>query len=34
MRKALNRKAIEKEAALWKGMKKAIEENPGKICHK
>jgi hypothetical protein len=34
MKKELSKKALVREAALWDGLKKAVKENPGKICHK
>ena len=34
MKKALSKKALIQEAALWNSMKKAAKENPGKVCHK
>ena len=34
MKKALSEKALIHEAALWDGLKKAVKENPGKVCHK
>lgn len=34
MKKMLSKDVLEKEAALWKGLKKAAEENPGKVCRK
>jgi hypothetical protein len=34
MKKTLSKKALDQEAALWDGLKKAGKENPGKVCHK
>jgi hypothetical protein len=34
MKKSLSKKALAKEEAFWTRMKKALNENPGKVCHK
>lgn len=34
MKKALSRKALEKEAGFWSGIKKKIMQNPVKVCRK
>ncbi len=34
MVKNLSKKALAKEADFWGKRKKALKENPGKICHK
>jgi hypothetical protein len=34
MKQALSKEALAKEAAFWGYVKKAIAENPGKVCHK
>lgn len=34
MKKVLSKKALAKEAAFWGDLKKALQENPGKVCHK
>jgi len=34
MKKILNEKALAKEAALWDSLKKAAQQNPGKVCRK
>ncbi len=34
MKRPLNNKSIEKEAAFWDNLKKVLRENPAKICHK
>ncbi len=34
MKKAVSEKVLVKEAAFWSRFKKAVKENPGKICHK
>lgn len=34
MKKVLSKEVLEKEAALWKGLKKAAADNPGKACRK
>jgi hypothetical protein len=34
MKKALSGKALVREAALWDNLKKAMKDNPGKVCHK
>ncbi len=34
MKKELSPKALAQEAALWESLKKAAQENPGKLCHK
>jgi len=34
MKKMLSKDVLEKEAALWLGLKKAAAENPGKVCRK
>jgi len=34
MKRPLSSKTLEKEAAFWEDFKKAIKENPGKVCHK
>lgn len=34
MKKTLSKYVLEKEAALWNGLKKAAAENPGKVCRK
>jgi hypothetical protein len=34
VKKALSRKALAKEAALWRGIKKAVKDNPEKVCRK
>ncbi len=34
MKKALSKKALEKEATFWSNVKKAISENTVKACHK
>jgi hypothetical protein len=33
MKKTLGKKALDKEAAFWGGMKKVVE-SPRKVCHK
>ena len=34
MKKTLSKAALVKEAAFWANFRKAVKENPGKICHK
>jgi hypothetical protein len=34
VKKALSKEALDKEAAFWTSLKKAVKENPGKVCHK
>jgi hypothetical protein len=34
VKKTLSKKALVKEAAFWSDFRKAVKENPGKICHK
>jgi hypothetical protein len=34
MKKELSKKALAQEADLWDSLKKAMQENPGKLCHK
>jgi hypothetical protein len=34
MKKALSKKALVQEAALWNSLKKAVKERPGKVCRK
>ncbi len=34
MKKIVSTKALQKEAAFWKGLKDATKDNPGKACHK
>ena len=34
MRKVVDKKVLEKEAALWAGLKKAAAEAPVRLCHK
>jgi hypothetical protein len=34
MKKTLHKKALAKEADFWSSFKKAVKENPGKVCHK
>ncbi len=34
MKKTLSKEALVKEAAFWSELKKAVKENPGKVCHK
>ncbi len=34
MKKALSKEALVKEAAFWSDFRKAVKENPGKVCHK
>jgi hypothetical protein len=34
MKKTVSKKALVKEAAFWSDFRKAVKENPGKICHK
>jgi len=34
MKKALSEQARGKEAAFWGNIKKAVVQNPGKVCHK
>jgi len=34
MKKTLNEKALQQEAAFWDALKKAARENPGKSCRK
>lgn len=34
MKKILSKKALMKEASFWNNLKRAIKENPGKICQK
>jgi hypothetical protein len=34
VKKALSSKALAKEAEFWKGIKKAVKENPEKLCRK
>jgi len=33
MKQALSKEALAKEAAFWGYVKKAVAENPGKVCH-
>jgi hypothetical protein len=34
VKKILDKKILEQEAAFWKEIKKVTKQNPGKICHK
>jgi hypothetical protein len=34
MKKTVSKKALAKEATFWKNFSKALNENPGKVCHK
>lgn len=34
MKKALGKKALDKEATFWNDIKKALAENTVKACHK
>jgi hypothetical protein len=34
MKKPLSNKTLIKEASLWNDLKKALKENPVKMCHK
>ncbi len=34
MKKALGKKALDKEATFWNDIKKAIAANTVKVCHK
>jgi len=34
MKKPLSKEAVAQEAAFWESLKKAVKENPGKVCHK
>ena len=34
MKKGVSKKALLKEASFWNALKKAVRENPGKVCHK
>jgi hypothetical protein len=34
MRKVLDKKTLEREAAFWRNLKKASEQAPIKLCHK
>jgi hypothetical protein len=34
MKKKIDAKYLEKEAAHWESLKKAAADNPGKVCHK
>jgi len=34
MKKALSEQARAREAAFWTSVKKAVAQNPGKVCHK
>ncbi len=34
MKKTLDKKALEKEAIFWGGLKRQLKENPVKICRK
>lgn len=34
MKKAVSKQALMKEASFWNDLKKAVRENPGKVCHK
>lgn len=34
MKKSLDREALKKEASFWEAVKKAAENNPGKVCRK
>jgi len=34
MKKVLSKKALEKEASFWNGLKKALKDNTMKVCHK
>ena len=34
MKKVLSRKALEKEAAFWGGIKKTVTDKPVKACRK
>ena len=33
-RMKLTKELLAKEAAFWAGIKKALAESPGKVCHK
>jgi hypothetical protein len=32
--KTISKKALAREASFWASLKKVIQENPGKTCHK
>jgi hypothetical protein len=34
MKKPLSKKALLKEAGFWDNLKKAVTENPGRLCQK
>jgi hypothetical protein len=34
MKKALSKRVLAEETALWDRLKKAARENPAKVCHK
>lgn len=34
MRKVLDQKTLEREAAFWRAVKKATEQVPIRLCHK
>ncbi len=34
MKKTLSKEALVKESAFWSEFKKAVKDNPGKLCHK
>lgn len=34
MKKTPSKKALVKEADFWSSFRKAVKENPGKVCHK
>ncbi len=34
MKKTMSRKTLVKEASFWNSLRKAVKENPGKVCHK
>jgi hypothetical protein len=34
MKKPLSRKASQREASLWNDLKKALKDNPTKVCQK
>lgn len=33
-KKTLSRVGLVKEAAFWSSFRKAVKDNPGKLCHK
>jgi hypothetical protein len=34
MKKTLDKQVVAREAALWEGLKKAVQGQPGKVCRK